>query len=397
MERLSTTPFGQRQVTAGLLATLDLIEDSPKIPHVDKWELFRQLTTAREAYGITDRDLTVLNALLSFHPSKVLGDNAGLIVFPSNKALGQRCHGMAESTLRRHLAALVRAGLVLRHDSANGKRYAVKDRAGDITRAFGFDLRPLLVQSAEISARATEAEARADRLSRLREEASVTKRDAQKLAAYALETGYDGPWEDLLQSLWDLHRMLRRRLCEETLQSCLDTARALLLQVRGFICETKEMSGNDQQNERQFQNSNTDCSDLEPAKKLAEAAGAEHTPDTIASDPPDPLTIPVPLILKAIPDVADYAGAPLQSLRDLTGVSDLLRSVLGISPSAWESAVRVMGHETAAVVLGCILQKAEDIRSPGGYLRALTAKAEAGAFTVGPMVMALIQTTRSKS
>ena len=60
--------------------------------------------------------LAVLSALLSFHRGKELADDDALIVFPSNAALSERAHGMAESTLRRHLAALVRAGLILRRD-----------------------------------------------------------------------------------------------------------------------------------------------------------------------------------------------------------------------------------------------------------------------------------------
>ena len=69
----------------------------------------------------------------------------GLIVFPSNQQLLLRAHGMPASTLRRHLAVLVDAGLIIRRDSPNGKRYARKDSAGEIELAFGFDLSPLVV------------------------------------------------------------------------------------------------------------------------------------------------------------------------------------------------------------------------------------------------------------
>ena len=47
-----------------------------------------------------------------------------------------------------------------------------------------------------------------------------------------------------------------------------------------------------------------------------------------------------------------------------------------------------MGPETVAIVVACILQRAQHINSAGGYLRALTEKARAGQFTVGPMLMA---------
>lgn len=46
--------------------------------------------------------------------------------------LSGRAHGITGTTLRRHLAALVEAGLISRKDSANGKRYPCKDRQGGI-------------------------------------------------------------------------------------------------------------------------------------------------------------------------------------------------------------------------------------------------------------------------
>jgi replication initiation protein RepC len=36
--------------------------------------------------------------------------------------------------------ALIEAGVVTMKDSPNGKRYGVRDRAGRITEAYGFDL-----------------------------------------------------------------------------------------------------------------------------------------------------------------------------------------------------------------------------------------------------------------
>jgi replication initiation protein RepC len=49
-----------------------------------------------------------------------------------------------------------------------------------------------------------------------------------------------------------------------------------------------------------------------------------------------------------------------------------------------------MGPEQASIVVVAMLERFSNIRSPGGYLRALTSKAAAGEFSCGPMVMALI-------
>ena len=49
-----------------------------------------------------------------------------------------------------------------------------------------------------------------------------------------------------------------------------------------------------------------------------------------------------------------------------------------------------MGERQAATVAAAILQRGEAISSAGGYLRDLTRKAQAGQFTLVPMLMALI-------
>jgi len=56
-----------------------------------------------------------------------------------------------------------------------------------------------------------------------------------------------------------------------------------------------------------------------------------------------------------------------------------------------------MGEVNAAVVIACILQRADNIRSPGGYLRALTRKSASGTFTPAPMVMSLWTTSHRQS
>src|SRR5208337_2351571 len=96
------------------------------------------------------------------------------------------------------------------------------------------------------------------------------------------------------------------------------------------------------------------------------------------------------MVLEACPDIVDYAKGGISNWRDLLIVAAVVRSVLGISPSAWEAAQSVMGELPAAIVVAAILQRGAAITSAGGYLRELTRKAEAGEFTLGPMLMALM-------
>ena len=380
MRHISATPFGRRPVSAGLLAN-NTLATAPALPHMlDKWSILRDLTEARKAFGVSDRDLAVLAALMSFHPTKELRDNDQLIVFPSNATLSGRVHGMPESTLRRHIAALVRAGLVLRHDSPNGKRYATRNSTGQIDRAFGFDLRPLLVRAAEITEAAEATRQLALQLRRLRESVVLRLRDASKLLAWANDTSVRAT-DTLSQMLSDAQRQIRRKLPLSDLQKLAIVLDDLLAEIKSrILTQTVEMSDKASQNERHYQSSDSESYESETCEE------EQKIPPADTSEP----RLPLELVLKAAPDITTYTRQPIQSWRDLLNVATFVHPMLGISVDAWVSARRHMGNDTAAVALAYILQRAEMIRNPGGYLRALTGKAANGVFSAGPMVMALL-------
>ena len=182
----STTPFGRRTLTLAHVASQVVSRARPPEKAVHKWRVYQAICTAKGPLRVTERALAVLNALLTFHPETALtGDD--LIVFPSNEQLARRAHGMPPSTLRRHISVLVDAGLVIRRDSPNGKRYARKGRNGAIEMAFGFDLGPLVARAEEFE-RLAEEVAAADRALKLaRERITLCRRDIAKMIATGME------------------------------------------------------------------------------------------------------------------------------------------------------------------------------------------------------------------
>lgn len=401
MERISTTPFGARTVSYALIERNRALEeaatDLDQLDPIDKWALFHDVCAARKAFGVSDRDLTVLNALLSFYPDRDLTDAAPLIVFPSNRALSDRAHGMAESTLRRHLAALVAAGLIQRHDSPNGKRYAARDRSGSITRAFGFDLRPLLIRASEIAHKADEARDAIDAIRRLRETVSILLRDAVKLTTWGVEQGSDTAWQGLQDEAKALARAFRRRLEAEELYAMKTLLHAVLSKINALLAacqptESKEMSGNATQSERHHQNSKPYPSESKSALEIANSPPFDPNPRSAqdADTAYDPVQIPLSLILKACPEVQLYAPAGIDHWSDLVEVSERVAGMLGISPHAWGQACESMGHVQAAITVACMLERSQEILKPGGYLRVLSEKATRGVFSTAPMVMALL-------
>ncbi|MEL6690912.1 MAG: plasmid replication protein RepC [Pseudomonadota bacterium] len=395
MERLTTTPFGQRPVSAGLRKAVELVESPAQMPSEaapEKWQVLNDLGVGRAALGVSDRELGVLDVLLGFLPEQRLGGNASLIVFPSNKALSERLHGMPESTLRRHLSALVNAGLILRHDSPNGKRYAARDFDGEISRAFGFDLTPLRLRAAEIAQAAQAAREAEARYKALRERVVLRKRDAQKLALYGLEEGFPGDWEPLLIALLDCTRRLRRKLSFEELEALSAEVVDLSQQVERTLAKTEDTSADAAHFGCHHQNSNTDTPDFESSSEEENSAT-----DTSLDPSPEEMNIPFALVLKSIPEALSYAQGDIRNPRDIAGLGAFLRGMIGISPSAWDDAVGAMGPETAGLVVCCLVERIEEIRSPGGYLRHLTREQDLGKFSVARLVMANLNRARGKS
>lgn len=394
----STTPFGQRPLSLAMVAARAVAEAGPRDAMAEKWKVFDNLRDAKVALGISDRALSVLNALLTFHQDTTLQLGSVLIVFPSNRALTHRANGMSPSTLRRHLAALVQAGLVIRRDSPNGKRYARKGEGGSIEQAFGFDLSPLVARAAEFESLAEQA--RAERKARylLREEITVLRRDIGKTIAMALEEDIAGPWDDLLARFEVLNKTPPRTAEASLLEAIAADLRALWADVANILksqLKTDSMNANESHSERHYQNSKPNPlldSEQGSQKELEETS----TPEPEAKRPPI-RAFSLSLVLQACPDIAMYTkgGQGISTWRDLVTAAGVARSALGISPSAWEGACAVMGEEDAAIVIAAILQRSEMIVSAGGYLRNLTERAREGKFSIGPMVMALLRVAAS--
>ena len=397
MEYTPISPF-MRPISHAHLRVIERPEASVPGRPVNKWELLRELSKAQAAFGVSERDLTVLQGLLSFFPDDALGGNAEMVVFPSNKAICERLNGMPCSTMRRHLARLVEAGLLQRRDSPNGKRYVRKH--GEERVAFGFDLSPLYCQSEEIARAAVAVREAEERVRRLREVVSLMRRDLAALAEFGdeIQPGL-GFWDQLRDKAALTARALRRKLSIEDLAAYRADLEALLDQARNIIdgSETEEMNTNDARSERHHHNSNKESIDLEPA--LEKSGAAAGVPDVDTDEPVADVDeqdtrhlpkIPLHLVIAACPSLKTFYQGEIRHWHQLFDAACHVRPAMGISASAWEEAQRFMGPEQASIVVSAMLERFEDIRSPGGYLRALTAKAVAGEFSCGPMVMALI-------
>jgi replication initiation protein RepC len=436
-----TTPFGRRGVSLALVKGQMQAEDIRAGKVVDKWKLFRDVAEAREKLGLQDRSLAVLNALLSFYPETDLCQEKGLVVFPSNEQLSLRAHGIAGTTLRRHLAALVDAGLLHRRDSPNGKRYVRRQAGGEIEQAFGFSLAPLLLRSEEFAHLAQSVAAERRALSQAREALTICRRDIRKLITAAIEEGASGNWDVVESHYIALVARLPRRADLVSLTAILEDMQMLrdeVLNILEMQLKSRKTDANAIHSGYHIQNSKPESfNELEPAleKKQGEKPNdgqtrqAGSTGEGWAKGPASETDaandgvsgsgsgsgsaaapagrhdgqlreklaerlkpLPLPMVLKACPQILDYGpDGDIRSWRDLLVAAVVTRSMLGVSPSAYQNACEILGAENAAIVMACILERAGQINSAGGYLRDLTRKAERGEFSLAPMVMALMR------
>ncbi|WP_226623178.1 plasmid replication protein RepC [Brucella anthropi] len=385
-----TTPHGRPMTLAlvrGQLETAD--RDAGK--GVNKWKVFNDIGEAKDVFGLQDRSITVLQALLSFYPSDELSDeNGGLVVFPSNNQLSLRAHGIAGTTLRRHLAMLVAAGLIERRDSPNGKRYAHRGRGGDIEAAFGFSLAPLLARASELASLAQQVAAERLRFKRAKEALSLCRRDVRKLISAAMDEGADGDWATIegmfIALLARLPRSPRRDDVDAVLED-MELLREEIINRLEIQVKAEKTDVNDSHDGRHIQNSKPESfHELEPRSEKEQGEMSSQESRRVA----EPLkAYPLSMVLKACPQISDFVpGGQIAGWRDVMAAAVVVRSMLGVSPSAYQEACEVLGPENAATAIACILERAEHIKSAGGYLRDLTRKAERGEFGLGPMLMA---------
>ncbi|WP_184655305.1 plasmid replication protein RepC [Rhizobium soli] len=415
-----TTPFGRRAMSYGLLANQQKASEIRSGIKRSKWKLFRSICESRSSLGISDRALTVLDALLTFYPGDELCEDGNLIVFPSNAQLSLRARGMAPATLRRHLSMLVETGLILRKDSPNGKRYARRSSGGKLDDAFGFSLAPLLARAREIETMAAEIALSREQLKAAKERITLCRRDLAKLITFAVDEKISGDWEQAQTNLQCVLQAIPRVLTldiAEPLLTKLSVLREEVVNQLKLNMKSPEMSANESQSERHIQDSKTNIiSESEPVSKgLSTERAPEHTlangtaieeiddqRDTRQKRPrlssiTTHKALPLPFVLQACTQINDYGPrGGIASWRDLITAAYVVRSTLDITPAVYERAAIVMGPENAATVLACMLERAEQITSAGGYLRDLTRRAEKGEFATAPMLMALMRGSRSK-
>jgi len=383
------TPFGSQKMTHALMAMHKKTREISKAAATDKWLLHRWLCEGKSIIGINDRSLAVLSALLSFYPENTLAETSALVVFPSNKQLALRAHGMADATLRRHLAALVEAGIIARQDSPNGKRYARRNKSGELKVAFGFSLAPLLARASEFEAAAEQVKSDKIALREIREQLTLLRRDISKLLEYAVEAAINGPWNELKTQFRAIVDNIPRRAEYSELATLVAELRLIYSAVNNALNnnhKNKNLSSNESQNERQHNESKPDFYyDSDPTNLNAKPIILKDN-----SYKSHQANVSLDMVLRACPEIKAYATTPISHWEHLAYTTDKIRSFIGIDAKLYQMAQKVLGAQNTAITIAYLLERYNDIRSVSGYLRILTEKAADGAFSAKYLMLSVL-------
>ena len=141
--------FKQATAPCGL-RTGELLSADNSIP--ERHIIVATLRNAAPRLGLSASVISTLDAMLSCLAPK----RNHHTVFASNATLTFRRNGISDRTIRRHAATLQEIGLLVRHDSANRKRFTKRSSHEGKALRFGFDLSPLFDRLHELAALAAE-------------------------------------------------------------------------------------------------------------------------------------------------------------------------------------------------------------------------------------------------
>lgn len=358
---------GRRLVHAALAAKKFAVETGRTVA---RKELSTAARDAEKALGLRPAQRLVLSELVA-----CWGEQGWekLLVWPSNDHLASRT-GLNDRSIRRILAQLTDLKLIVAKDSPNGKRFAIRDLAGDIIDAYGFDLTPIYARRGEWTAILAEQKVMREIRKRAYDEVTVARRATEEaIGAIA----HHFPALDR-SDLEDRHSKLLSRTPP---RSTAELPAGLLQDwqsLKKLAEETFYKTGNGGLTDHHIETNNGSPSES-CTKGFPKKAGA-----VLSNERPAEHLSPA-LIVEACPTLNDFAR-PIRDMADIVAAGRYLRASLGAHESAWNEAVGDIGPVGAAVAVIYVLQLYDDdvstggsrIRNPGGYFRALVRMVKAG-------------------
>lgn len=353
---------------------------------------------------ITTAEYALLEAIITTAKADAFDKGGRPIVYKSNRQLGYDIN-KSPGRVSRILSRLYDLGLVTMQDSANFKRYPIRDGEGDIADACGIDLRVLIARHHELDQLVRQKREEI----RVRDSAARRFRDALRAARYALASSTDrgevilgrigsrvekvaafigsaryAPAQVLrkatmlLEWLADRLRNVNRIPQASDIDAnmtCTDVENDMHIQIR-------TPNSFERNNERRSANAEQ-VSSLKAgsaSKGAFEESLGSGSRQSNRQLQVRPSLVALEDVWRATPSLAEYGYQPPGSWADLDRIAPKLCRIAGVSEDARQRAVDRMGQQAAAVAIALTFEKytRAEISSPGGYLRAMTDRAASG-------------------
>jgi replication initiation protein RepC len=417
------SPTGFRRLTPSLLRAdrtaegFDGLPDGVEVPG----QLLAAFKAAAPRLGLSPRLVHAVDWLFRFTQAQDWGRGGRPIVWPS-AALQQEALGLSESRVKALNRALIAGGVVTMKDSPNGKRYGVRDRAGRITEAYGFDLSPIAARYPEFTRLAEEARAERAEMGRLRRRATIARKGIVQILETAAEYGLEGEdWASLARETRTLTKALKkverldemvvgvasleRRQCaaRERLENLLSQAKADPV----AMADSTPLGPENSPHQNTYKSTLYPIPDTVVAKSQSSTPAGEAEPIQAARERPPTSQIAKPArtervegtvlrlsteeLVRLAPRLRPYLTVPTLTWPAIVDAADWLRGELGVSKSLWGEACLAMGREEAAIAVAIVSAKpAGHFRSsPGGYFHGMVAKAKAGELNLARTIWGL--------
>ena len=416
---------GWRKPTPGLVAAEQHAQVGERLS-IPKTQAIVALKKVAAAIGLKAPDMLLLDTLAAITQPQDWEQGRRPIVWSSNAFLEEQT-GWTLRSVQRHVRRLCEAGVIAMKDSPNGKRWGKRDDNGHIVQAYGFDLSPLAARAEEFASLHAHLREERQFCASLRNTITVTRRIIRAKIEKAQESGLRGPWRQLqeeftlmlqslpkrstgpekLMALVEWFKALKDKV-EQAFSAAFDWPAESDVQQAAITRDSEAMSASNYKKmtptgdsddthiltTNQLYSVNSNCfenkapagivQEKPPSAKverpeevsLAEISWSTHT-NKRGSE------VDIPMLMASCPHFAEMARGLqgyLKNWDDVHRAAAQLRPMAGISEDAWNVAQKVLGPGVAAAAIALIFDKLTDgeVKSPGGYLRGMVEKAQAG-------------------
>ena len=336
----------------------------PEPDTADKQVLYEAARAAAQVLHLPSSCRFVLDQLVGVYGGELIENR--MLVWPSNEYLVERT-GIPERSVRYALSRLLAEGVIGAKDSPNGKRFAQRSPRGQIVRAYGFDLSPLLARLSEYRERLQALKDLERERALAFDELTIHRRSAQEALRTLAEVYPDIDITELTARALELARVTPRRSAKGSADQARDAWKAIREEAEGKYFTAS--AGNSCRHK-----DNNKYAPDQSCNNGYENGGVER---------PKPAAT-VEDVVRACPDAMDFIGQ-VRSDREFIGAVGRMRGAFGVSASAWEEAAREIGLLGASVTLVYVVQMqtrpapgSDPIKNAGGYFRALTRLIKSG-------------------